>query len=364
LNIADSLDNKLLDTFQHHEKSFPPSIISPADARLGRWMLIYAMLQVLSTLSVDVMGLKYSDKIRYFACPALSGLPPWKVGNPNSPGQLSENGATALMRDASQKLSYCWLAPGRWSTPAGSAGTLTPTPPAYEMSARGGTGSPAVTALPSIGPPQPDDIPGMRNAFAAQSLSELDGAAILRRQRSVNRNTLIQSAAMTSIPKSPPPLLRSPVGATVNPHLPPANTAQNLSPQMTQTTIAALKSRSGDLLLSDPGVATDIAGAPPPPAPVVTGGYTLMPPMTRTPPLSHRTTLGSHYYQMPPLQHHIHPHDANLAAHLRPEVPSRSPQREKVDPFHPNGPQANMMVKKDVDVLRGGYDTGHPEGMM
>src|SRR6202012_2759587 len=140
-------------------------------------------------LSVDVIGLKYSDKIRYFACPSLAGLPPWKAAGPNTPGyvagMISENGTTALMRDATQKLSYCWLAPTRWETPSGSAGTLTPTPPAYEMSARGGTGSPAVTALPSLSAPTAGDLAGMRNAFAAQSLSELDGAAILRRQRSV-----------------------------------------------------------------------------------------------------------------------------------------------------------------------------------
>lgn len=114
-------DNKLLDTFQHHEKSFPPAILPPADARLGRWILLYAMLQVLSTLSVDVSGLKYSDKIRYFACPSLDGLPPWRSPthphhHPNA-APAASLAATQSMADATQAMSYCWTAPERWGPP-------------------------------------------------------------------------------------------------------------------------------------------------------------------------------------------------------------------------------------------------------
>jgi hypothetical protein len=138
-------ENKLLDTFQHHEKSFPPSILPPADARLGRWILLYAILQVLSTLSVDVEGLQYSEKIRYFACPSLDGLPPWRSPthphhHPNAAPSASAS-ATAPMRDATQAMSYCWTAPARWQ-PVESTSLASPslreqrppssTPPAYE----------------------------------------------------------------------------------------------------------------------------------------------------------------------------------------------------------------------------------------
>ena len=78
-----SLDNKLLDAFQALEKSVSPSTLAPADARLGRWILLYAVLQVLSTLSVDIIGLKFSDKIRYFASPSLDGCPPWRSAASN-----------------------------------------------------------------------------------------------------------------------------------------------------------------------------------------------------------------------------------------------------------------------------------------
>jgi hypothetical protein len=346
-NLANNVDNKLLDTFQHHEKSFPPQILNPTDARLGRWMLIYALLQVLSTLSVDVMGIKYPDKIRYFACPSITGLPPWKSAASNNPAlanTVSENGTTALMRDATQKLSYCWMAPTKWSTPAGSAGTLTPTPPAYEMSAsRGGPGHLAITALPSIGP-SGDDITGLRNAFANHSLSELDGAATLRRQRSVNRNGVGSSNGQVvgTANRSPPPLLRSPVGVVASPTFVGGNSV--IPPPLTTTSISAVKSRSGDLILSDSSLAKDLNGSPTMQPP--TAGYSLMP-SVRTPPMNTRSPIAASYHHQ-----YVHPHDSGMPPpHIRPDVPARSPQREKVDPFLPDG-QGGILVKRDVDVLR------------
>jgi len=171
-------ENKLLDTFQHHEQSFPPSILPPMDARLGRRILLYAILQVLSTLSVDVSGLKYAEKIRYFACPSLDGLPPWRSPthphhHPNAAPSASSS-ATPPMRDATQSMSYCWVAPSRWS-PNGSSNSLTApslrdhrppssTPPAYEGPSPTSTGankSPSAT-LP------------MRSVPNKNSLAEID----------------------------------------------------------------------------------------------------------------------------------------------------------------------------------------------
>jgi hypothetical protein len=171
----DIIENKVLDTFQHHEKSFPPSVLNPSDARLGRWVLIYSVLQVISTLSVDVIGMKYSSKIRYFASPSLSGLPPWQRGNggSTSPSLSASDAASstsavnALMREATQKMSYCWLAPSRWANgSATGSGDLTPTPPAYEMQA---------TLLAP-----PGDFMTLRGSASASSLSELDGRALAR----------------------------------------------------------------------------------------------------------------------------------------------------------------------------------------
>jgi len=87
--------------------------ITPSDARLGRWILLYGILQSLSTISVDTAGLKYKDKIKYYISPSLEGCPPWR-----SPD------AGLLMIEACQERSYCWVAPKTWAD-------LKTTPPAY-----------------------------------------------------------------------------------------------------------------------------------------------------------------------------------------------------------------------------------------
>lgn len=69
---------------------------TPREARLGRWVLLYGILQVLSTLSVDVQGLKHKDGARYFLCTDLKRCPEWVVN-----GQIE-------YLEASQKRSWCW----------------------------------------------------------------------------------------------------------------------------------------------------------------------------------------------------------------------------------------------------------------
>lgn len=69
---------------------------TPREARLGRWVLLYGILQVLSTLSVDVQGIKHTEGVRYFLCTDLKRLPEWVVN-----GQLE-------YLQASQKRSWCW----------------------------------------------------------------------------------------------------------------------------------------------------------------------------------------------------------------------------------------------------------------
>ena len=69
---------------------------TPREARLGRWVLLYGILQVLSTLSVDVQSLKHTEGVRYFLCTDLKRCPEWVVN-----GQLQ-------YLEASQKRSWCW----------------------------------------------------------------------------------------------------------------------------------------------------------------------------------------------------------------------------------------------------------------
>jgi hypothetical protein len=70
--------------------------ITPREARLGRWVLLYGILQVLSTLSVDVRDLKHTDGVRYFLCTDLKRCPEWVT-----------KGQTTYL-EASQHRSWCW----------------------------------------------------------------------------------------------------------------------------------------------------------------------------------------------------------------------------------------------------------------
>ncbi|KAF2132046.1 hypothetical protein P153DRAFT_285293 [Dothidotthia symphoricarpi CBS 119687] len=86
----------LIDKFEHFELTTDPKHATPREARLGRWVLLYAVLQVLSTLSVDIQNLKHTDDVRYFLCADLARCPDWVT-----------QGQTAFLQ-ASQRRSWCW----------------------------------------------------------------------------------------------------------------------------------------------------------------------------------------------------------------------------------------------------------------
>jgi hypothetical protein len=196
----------MLDAFHAHEKSFAPSLLSPPDARMGRWILLYATLQILSTLSVDTVGLKYSDKIRYFACPSLEGCPPWRSATSPSaestPAAPSPGGA-GVMQEARQTSSYCWIAPARWRALEAPG----PNRAAYEMN---GLRSPQV---------------GLRGMGSHQSLSELDG-------RGVGRQFSVRGPVVMASSKGPSSLNSTPefAPATVTPRLKPVTNSRVGSP--------------------------------------------------------------------------------------------------------------------------------------
>lgn len=98
------------------EYNDPHLDVTPQEARLGRWALIYGVLQVLSLLSVDIHGLRHTTGVDYFLCTTLRGCPPWKDG------RLPQN-----ILEASQLRSYCWEAPHAW--PRRSKSVVTPVTP-------------------------------------------------------------------------------------------------------------------------------------------------------------------------------------------------------------------------------------------
>lgn len=91
----------LIDRFVQYEKDAALGV-SPHDARLGRWMLLYCVLQTLSILSTDVQGLKYADVDKYLLNASLKGCPPWKTDVRNR------------LVDPRQEDSFVWQAVKRW----------------------------------------------------------------------------------------------------------------------------------------------------------------------------------------------------------------------------------------------------------
>jgi hypothetical protein len=99
---SDFVPNRLVDGFVRFEKVDRPNEIDPETARRGRWVLIYGILQVLATISVDTPLMRYKDGVTYHLHPRLRGTPPWK-------------GADLNYDEASHEGSYCWLAPKTWA---------------------------------------------------------------------------------------------------------------------------------------------------------------------------------------------------------------------------------------------------------
>lgn len=95
--------NKLLRAFQSMECNALLGDVTPQEARIGRWILLYGALQVLSLLSVDITGLRHTVGVDYFLCASLRGCPPWKDGR-----------LPISMTEASQNRSYCWESPESW----------------------------------------------------------------------------------------------------------------------------------------------------------------------------------------------------------------------------------------------------------
>lgn len=94
--------NGLVDAFAQFEKMDMPAEVDPCQARKGRWVLIYGVLQVLATVSVDTPGLRFTDKVPYFLNPRLRGTPPWRDKQDPSP------------EEASHERSHCWTTSRAW----------------------------------------------------------------------------------------------------------------------------------------------------------------------------------------------------------------------------------------------------------
>jgi len=92
----------LVTNFIRFEQQDEVETLDPFEARRGRWILIYGILQVLATISVDSPNLRYKDGAQYHLCPQMKGVVPWAER-----GSLPEE-------EADHKLSHCWTVPSTW----------------------------------------------------------------------------------------------------------------------------------------------------------------------------------------------------------------------------------------------------------
>ncbi|KAJ6256877.1 hypothetical protein Dda_8747 [Drechslerella dactyloides] len=103
-----SPNNSLVAAYQLMEKSDRAIEIDPHDARKGRWLLIYAILQTLATITVDAPDLKWTENVDYFLCAPLKGLPPWE--------QQPQSSRSGEEDDFCQYRSHCWTVPFHWNS--------------------------------------------------------------------------------------------------------------------------------------------------------------------------------------------------------------------------------------------------------
>ena len=99
----------LVANFIRFEQSDMLECVDPYEARRGRWLLIYGILQVLATVSVDSPNLRYKDGAQYHLSPQMKGVVPW-----------ADRGAPPE-EEAGHTRSHCWIAPSTWTHQAPKA---------------------------------------------------------------------------------------------------------------------------------------------------------------------------------------------------------------------------------------------------
>jgi hypothetical protein len=99
------VENEMVSKFVQFEKTDFPGDLDPFAARRGRWVLIYAILQTLASISVDNPGLVFADNVAYHVYPSLKGCPPWKP----DPDEEDPD-----MKEAHHTMSHCWTVRKTW----------------------------------------------------------------------------------------------------------------------------------------------------------------------------------------------------------------------------------------------------------
>ncbi len=96
-------ENALIKHFINLEYGDKIGEVDPYDARLGRWILLYGILQVLSQICSDTPGIRHKKGVSYFLNPPMRGLPSWEKDPDNND-----------IESSSQENTHCWRAAKRW----------------------------------------------------------------------------------------------------------------------------------------------------------------------------------------------------------------------------------------------------------
>ncbi|CAD0087860.1 unnamed protein product [Aureobasidium vineae] len=80
-NIYTHAINAETHTFLNHEISTKYQQMDTHEGRLGRWIIVYCMMQLLSRVAVDIQGLRYTLGVEYHLNADLDGTPPWNMND-------------------------------------------------------------------------------------------------------------------------------------------------------------------------------------------------------------------------------------------------------------------------------------------
>ncbi|KAL8662584.1 MAG: hypothetical protein Q9168_008236 [Polycauliona sp. 1 TL-2023] len=132
---------ELISNFIRFEQSDMIENIDPFEARRGRWILIYGILQVLATISVDSPKLRYKEGAQYHLSPMMKGVVPWAdEGSPPEP-------------EAEHTRSYCWTVHETWAKTLPKARPGTHKPIIWGQFGDGRVRGESADKVPSLGKP-------------------------------------------------------------------------------------------------------------------------------------------------------------------------------------------------------------------
>ncbi|RAL62205.1 hypothetical protein DID88_002689 [Monilinia fructigena] len=121
----DYVSNDLVENYMQWEKTDRIGECDPRSARRARWVLIYFILQTLSTLVIDTPALAYSDEVEYFLSGKVEQQPLW----------IDDK---FLKLPAQHSRSHCWTVPSTWKIPReGENYGVEPVPGKLESTATG-----------------------------------------------------------------------------------------------------------------------------------------------------------------------------------------------------------------------------------